>query len=159
NKNCGGDAMKVNGKAVEYGIGTHANSIIAYDLPEGFAKFKARGGLDNHGTDQGCGSTVEFLVYTQQPPEITTSAAVAGNQAASREPDQAVAGLDVAEGLEATLFSSEPQISNITSIDIDPQGRIWACEVKNYRKWANSRPEGDRILVLEDTDKDGKADK
>ena len=30
---------------------------------------------------------------------------------------------------------------------------------KNYRKWNNSRPEGDRILVLEDTNGDGRADK
>ena len=78
---------------------------------------------------------------------------------ASRDAASAVAGLDVAEGLEATLFASEPEISNITSIDIDHLGRVWACEVKNYRKWNNSRPEGDRILVLEDTNGDGKSDK
>ena len=38
-------------------------------------------------------------------------------------------------------------------------GRVWAAEVKNYRGWNSSRPEGDRILVLEDTDGDGQADK
>ena len=37
-------------------------------------------------------------------------------------------------------------------------GRIWICEIINYRG-KGKRPEGDRILVLEDTDKDGKADK
>jgi len=81
-----------------------------------------------------------------------------------REAAAAVAGLDVAPGLEATLFSSEPQISNITNIDIDHRGRIWACEVMNYR-WEKRklpsppRPEGDRILVLEDTNGDGRSDK
>lgn len=79
--------------------------------------------------------------------------------APQRDPASAVANLDVAEGLEATLFSSEPEISNITNIDIDHLGRVWACEVKNYRKHNGSRPEGDRILVLEDTSGDGKADK
>jgi putative membrane-bound dehydrogenase-like protein len=33
------------------------------------------------------------------------------------------------------------------------------CEVTNYRGRKNTRPEGDRILVLEDTDGDGVADK
>jgi putative membrane-bound dehydrogenase-like protein len=81
-----------------------------------------------------------------------------GNDSPEREADRAVANLDVAEGLEATLFASEPQISNITNIDIDHLGRVWACEVRNYRKHNGERPEGDRILVLEDKDGDGKCD-
>lgn len=160
NKNSGGNALKINGKEVEYGIGTHAVSVIAFDLPEGYEKFKARCGIDDGGSKQGCGSTIQFAVYTQNPGTIAPSAgAVAGADAASRDASEAVAGLDVAEGLECTLFASEPDISNITSIDIDHLGRVWACEVKNYRKWANSRPEGDRILVLEDTNGDGRSDK
>ena len=65
----------------------------------------------------------------------------------------------MAEGLEATLFASEPEISNPTNIDIDSRGRVWVCEVMNYRGNNGKRPEGDRILILEDTDGDGKADK
>jgi putative membrane-bound dehydrogenase-like protein len=160
NKNCGGEALKINGKEVAYGLGTHAISVIVFDLPEGYEQFKARCGIDDGGSRQGCGSTVQFAVYTQNPGTIAPSAgAVAGANAESHEAENAVAGLDVAEGLEVTLFSSEPEISNITSIDIDHLGRVWACEVKNYRKWNNSRPEGDRVLVLEDTDQDGKSDK
>jgi putative membrane-bound dehydrogenase-like protein len=160
NKNAGGKPLKINGKPVEYGIGTHANSVIAFDLPEGVTRFKARAGLDNGGTDQGDGgaTSVEFLVYTQAPPAIVRSSG-GGKPSGGLDADKAVAALDVAEGLECTLFSSEPEISNITSIDIDHLGRVWACEVKNYRKWAGSRPEGDRILVLEDTNGDGKSDK
>jgi putative membrane-bound dehydrogenase-like protein len=159
NKRCDGKEMKINGQAVEYGIGTHANSIIQFDIPAdgGYTRFKARGGIDNGGTDQGCGSTVQFLVYTQEPPANVASVAGANNP--SRDAENAVANLDVADGLEATLFASEPDISNITNIDIDHLGRVWACEVKNYRKWNGSRPEGDRILVLEDTNGDGKCDK
>ena len=50
-----------------------------------------------------------------------------------RYPEFAVAGLDVAEGLEATLFASEPIISNPTSIDVDHRGRVWVCDAYNYR--------------------------
>jgi putative membrane-bound dehydrogenase-like protein len=69
--------------------------------------------------------------------------------------------MTVADGLEATLFASEPMMVNPCDMDIDPRGRVWITEGANYRKWANPpvRPEGDRILILEDTDADGVADK
>jgi putative membrane-bound dehydrogenase-like protein len=160
NKNADGKPLSINGQSVEYGIGTHANSVIQFDIPQdgGFTRLKARGGLDDGGTRQGCGSTVQFQVFVNQPPPANFASA-AGNNSPVRDAANAVANLDVAEGLEATLFASEPDISNITSIDIDHLGRVWACEVKNYRKHNGSRPEGDRILVLEDTDGDGVCDK
>src|SRR5437868_3394080 len=73
-----------------------------------------------------------------------------------------LAALKVADGLEVTLFASEPMIVNPPNMDVDSRGRVWATEGANYRvwqKWGKLRPEGDRILVLEDTDKDGVADK
>ncbi|MCI0358939.1 MAG: NPCBM/NEW2 domain-containing protein [Planctomycetaceae bacterium] len=159
NKNADGGPLKINGQVVEYGIGTHANSVIQFDIPQdgAFTRFKARGGLDEGGTRQGCGSTVVFQVFVNQPPPENLAAG-AGADSPERSAANAVANLDVAEGLEATLFSSEPEIANITNIDIDHLGRVWAGEVKNYRKWNGSRPEGDRILVLEDKDGDGKCD-
>src|SRR5690606_12623989 len=77
----------------------------------------------------------------------------------SREAEEAVAGLDVADGVEATLFASEPDITSVTNLDIDHLGRVWVCEVMNYRGNNGSRPEGDRILILEDTNGDGRSDK
>jgi len=159
NTNVSGGQLKVAGKAVEYGIGTHANSVIAFDLPTGTTRFKARGGIDNGGSDQGNSSSVQFLVYTQKPPIQIASAPSSGG---SRDPKDAVLGLDIAEGLEATLFASEasnPPMLNPTSIDIDHLGRIWVCEVVNYRHRNGERKEGDRILVLEDTNGDGVSDK
>lgn len=76
----------------------------------------------------------------------------------ARDPANAVAGLDVAEGLEATLFASEPMVLSPSNMDVDHRGRVWVCEVVNYRGHNGKRPEGDRILILEDTDGDGKAD-
>src|SRR6266545_2926616 len=74
------------------------------------------------------------------------------------DPARAVANLDVHKDLQATLFASEPQITNPTNLDIDHRGRVWICDVKNYRGNNGSRPAGDRILILEDTDGDGKHD-
>lgn len=77
-------------------------------------------------------------------------------------PKYATAGLTVANGLEATLFASEPILTNPTNIDVDHLGRVWVCEAYNYRPAINGNPthaEGDRILILEDTNGDGKSDK
>ena len=73
----------------------------------------------------------------------------------------AVGALEVADGLEANLFASEPAITNPTDIDIDHRGRVWVLEAYNYRPAITGSPtksEGDRIVILEDTDGDGKAD-
>jgi len=69
--------------------------------------------------------------------------------------------LVVAQGLEASLFASEPMMVNPCDMDVDARGRVWITEGANYRKWSNPplRPEGDRIVILEDTDGDGRADK
>ncbi|MEI7782321.1 MAG: hypothetical protein WCJ18_10400, partial [Planctomycetota bacterium] len=74
-------------------------------------------------------------------------------------PESAVASLALPSDLEATLFAAELLPSSPSDIDVDASGRVWLCEVTNYRGKANTRPDGDRILVLEDTDGDGKADK
>jgi putative membrane-bound dehydrogenase-like protein len=82
--------------------------------------------------------------------------------AEKRLPENALKNLKVADGLRAQLFVSEPVISNPTNIDIDDKGRVWVCEAYNYRPAINGNPtkkEGDRILILEDTNGDGIADK
>jgi len=160
NKNAGGRPPRVAGKAVEKCIGVHANSVIEFDVPAGTTHFKATGALDNGGTDQGCGSTVAFAVYSKKP---NIGSVVPSNGAGeSRDAADALSQLDIAEGLEATLFASEaadPAVLSISAIDIDHKGRVWVCEVVNYRHRKGQRPEGDRILVLEDTNADGVADK
>jgi putative membrane-bound dehydrogenase-like protein len=75
------------------------------------------------------------------------------------DPANAVTNLDIHPGLEVTLFASEPAITNPTNLDIDHRGRVWICDVMNYRGHNGKRPAGDRILILEDTNGDGKADK
>ncbi len=80
-------------------------------------------------------------------------------------PDAAAADasrLAAAAGLQAVLFASEPMVVNPADMDIDERGRVWVTEGANYRstfqKWGILRPGGDRIVILEDSDHDGKAD-
>jgi putative membrane-bound dehydrogenase-like protein len=78
-------------------------------------------------------------------------------------PDKAVSTLTVAPGLEVSLWASEPLFVNPTSMDIDHLGRVWVCEAVNYRDTLFGRPprrpEGDRIVILEDSHGTGRADK
>ena len=85
------------------------------------------------------------------------------NDEQKRSVEHALDGLDLYdEELEVTLFASEPMMVNPTNMDIDDRGRVWICEGYNYRNKLNPRnpysQEGDRILIMEDTDGDGKAD-
>lgn len=74
----------------------------------------------------------------------------------------ALAGMEVADGLQVGLFAAEPQVVNPTNIAVDAKGRVWVCEARNYRLPYNDKFEkqaqGDRIIILEDTDGDGEAD-
>lgn len=62
------------------------------------------------------------------------------------------------EGLEITPWAVSPALFNPTNMDIDHKGRIWVTEGVNYRGKAGRQPGGDRIVILEDTDGDGKSD-
>ena len=64
----------------------------------------------------------------------------------------------VPDGLEVTKWASAPMFFNPTNIDIDKDGRIWIAEGVRYRRNHERQPEGDRIVVLEDTNGDGTAD-
>ncbi|GAB3642173.1 PVC-type heme-binding CxxCH protein [Spirosoma arcticum] len=68
------------------------------------------------------------------------------------------------DDLEATLWAEGPMFYNPTNMDIDAKGRVWITEAVNYRKFNNKaeerldHPEGERVMILEDTNGDGKAD-
>lgn len=67
NKAVSGSPLVVNNKEYSNGFGTHSNSIIEFDLPEGYSRFKVLTGLDKAGATQNTGATVKFLVFTDNP--------------------------------------------------------------------------------------------
>lgn len=107
---------------------------------------------------------VDYLVLLKKPGEKPFQVLAGESAAPNRhDPNSAVGGFEIADGIEVELFASEPMLLSPTSIDVDSLGRVWVCEAVNYRHFRNpdnpQRSEGDRILVLEDTDGDGRADK
>ncbi len=67
--------------------------------------------------------------------------------------------------LEATLWAEGPMFYNPTNMDLDARGRVWITEAVDYRDFNNkpdthlTHPNGERVMILEDTNHDGKADK
>jgi mono/diheme cytochrome c family protein/glucose/arabinose dehydrogenase len=68
----------------------------------------------------------------------------------------------VAPGYRIELVASEPLVHNPVFFEFDPDGRIWVVEYQGYMRDLAGTGEGDpicRVVVLEDTDADGHADK
>lgn len=159
--NCAGKPWSVDGEVIgSRAIGTHANSILHFEIPDGYTRLTVTAALDSGGTQQNRGNatSVRFAVYSGNAPKSLGTAPDNSDDGDQREPENAVAGIAVADGLELTLSASEPVLRSLTNLDIDSRGRVWVCDVMNYRRNAGSRPEGDRILILEDTDGDGVMD-
>ncbi|MEM6698460.1 MAG: PVC-type heme-binding CxxCH protein, partial [Bacteroidota bacterium] len=69
----------------------------------------------------------------------------------------------MAEGFKVELFASEEKfedLANPVQLSFDNQGRLWVATMPTYPHYrpGDSRP-NDKILILEDTDGDGKADR
>ena len=77
--------------------------------------------------------------------------------------DEAVKSLTVPDGYKVDLFASEkefPNLANPLQISFDDKGRLWVAVAPTYPHYrpGDSMP-NDKLLIYEDTDGDGKADK
>ena len=84
-----------------------------------------------------------------------------GRSAEFLTPEKAVETMSIQEGFEVNAYAAEPMITQPMAFCWDDRGRMWVAENRDYetrgRGFSNS---GDsRILILEDTDRDGVADK
>lgn len=63
-------------------------------------------------------------------------------------------------GFKVTLFAGEPEVVQPIAFTFDDRGRMWVVECLMYPKWSQDGKGGkDRVIILEDTDGDGKHDK
>jgi len=65
-------------------------------------------------------------------------------------PEEVEKTFTLPSGLALTTWAREPGVVNPTCMDIDERGRVWVTQAVNYRK-SKLAPEGDRIVILEDT--------
>ncbi|MDF2378161.1 MAG: ThuA domain-containing protein [Verrucomicrobiales bacterium] len=72
------------------------------------------------------------------------------------------AEFEVAEGYAVNLFASEeefPELRNPVQIAFDARGRLWVVTMPSFPHTVPGLTPPDKIIILEDTDRDGKADK
>ncbi len=107
------------------------------------------------------GLITAFLAHAQEPTAKKPDATAPKAEEPKPAPPTIVPAnlFHVPDGLEVTVWATTPQLFNPTNIDFDKDGRLWVAEGVNYRSHGTRRKEGDRIVVIEDTDHDGKADK
>ena len=77
------------------------------------------------------------------------------------EPDieAEIAAFNIAEGYEISLFAADPMIANPINLNWDTKGRAWVATSSTYPHIVPGREPNDKIVILEDTDGDGIADK
>jgi putative membrane-bound dehydrogenase-like protein len=77
-------------------------------------------------------------------------------------PEESMRRMVLPAGFRVELFASEPDVVNPIAINWDERGRLWVAESIEYpyprELWPDSGGK-DRIKILEDTDRDGRADK
>src|SRR5690348_7659327 len=71
-------------------------------------------------------------------------------------PEEAAKAMTLPPGFRVTPFAGEPAVHQPIAFTIDERGRLWVVENYSYPHWS---PYGhDRVLILEDTDGDGRYD-
>ncbi len=80
-----------------------------------------------------------------------------------QKPADFIKGAQIPAGFELKLFADEskfPEISKPVQINFDNKGRLWVACMPSYPQWRPGDPKpSDKLVILEDTDGDGKADK
>jgi putative membrane-bound dehydrogenase-like protein len=74
-------------------------------------------------------------------------------------PNEAPAKMTLPEGFRVTLFAGEPDIVQPIAFTFDDRGRMWVVECLSYPNWSKDGTGKDRVVILEDTDGDGRFDK
>ncbi|MEO7273032.1 MAG: dehydrogenase, partial [Vicinamibacterales bacterium] len=104
-------------------------------------------------------------VVAQQTAPATPAGAepkTAVRQTPVLSPADSMKTFTVAPGYRVELVASEPMITDPVVIEFDPDGRMWAVEMTGYMNTIAAENEHQplgRIVVLEDTNDDGKMDK
>lgn len=98
-------------------------------------------------------------VAGQDFPKIYNSES--DKQAQPMSAAEAAAGFKVPDGFHVTVFASEPEVQNPIAMTWDARGRLWVAENFTYaeRSQRFDMALRDRVLIFEDTDGDGVADK
>lgn len=75
--------------------------------------------------------------------------------------EQSISTMTVHKNMKVELFAEEskfPELVNPVQMAFDTKGRLWVAVWPTYPHWNPTQPMADKLIILEDTDSDGKAD-
>ncbi len=75
------------------------------------------------------------------------------------DPELERKSFQVAEGFEVNLYAADPSMHKPIQMNFDPQGRLWIASSEVYPHIAPGQEPTDKVLILEDADGDGVAEK
>ncbi|MCA9224270.1 MAG: c-type cytochrome [Planctomycetales bacterium] len=105
------------------------------------------------------------------PPVNVISNVGGGSKSSSKEkegtvdylsPEDSVSKIKVPEGYQLNVFASEkmfPDMANPVQMQVDNKGRLWAACWNTYPKWEPLKEMNDSLMIFEDEDGDGVADR
>jgi glucose/arabinose dehydrogenase/azurin len=114
--------------------------LTALCLPLALAAPTSASGQEVEGTEPNRGGTIDH---------------------SATDPQVALERLQPAEGYEVSLFASEKDfpIGNPVALAFDSRGRLWVSTMPSYPHFKPGDEPNDKLIILEDTDGDGRADK
>ena len=144
---------------------------VAVDLTR-YKNFNLRIRLvDKHTGHWGHVNFDDFRFHTEKPQGVRPPPAPTAQDVyphAGLPPEKAAAAMTVPPGFEVKLFAGEPDVHQPVAMCTDDRGRLWVVEAYTYpRRHPHPGPvlpdaekkKGDRIVIFEDENGDGKHDK
>ena len=96
------------------------------------------------------------------PPPVPPSGGSTHSVGVVKSAAEMQAGFQIAPGYSVNLFASEEQFPALRApvqIAFDGRGRLWVVTMPSFPHTLPGQPQEDQLVVLEDTNRDGKADK
>src|SRR6516165_5687411 len=75
------------------------------------------------------------------------------------DPELERKSFQVADGFEVNLFAADPLLAKPIQMNFDPAGRLWVACSEVYPQIKPGQKANDKIIILEDTQGKGRADK
>ena len=87
---------------------------------------------------------------------LAAVAVLSGQHGPPYSPEEALATFRLAEGFQIELFAAEPLVSDPVAMEVDENGRMYVVEMHGYPLDLSG---SGRVMLLTDTDGDGKPDR
>jgi putative heme-binding domain-containing protein len=146
-----------------YIYGGRKNPYGTVNFPAEFKKLRAMTAVrDRRVWDVAQGKPVPERIDDSGTGEIPPVGTNVKSLPPATTPAESQAMMEIQAGYEVNLFASEvefPNLANPVQMAFDARGRLWIATMPSYPQYFPGTPVDDKILIYEDTDGDGRADK